>query len=195
MVWNTLHPLEGCMSFKKILVAVNHSPLSSYVFAAAIAQAQFNQGALKLLHCIQMIAEPTVPMPFDPGIQPNFSANDYQTQQILMDEQIEKAQALLERYRQDALAQRVPIEVEYQIGDAGHLVCEAAKEWEADLVVIGRRGRSGLAEALLGSVSNYVIHHAHCSVLVIQDVEPEISGTTVSDLSSVETNPIPSYEG
>jgi nucleotide-binding universal stress UspA family protein len=183
------------MSFQKILVAVNNSPLGPYVFAAAIAQAQFNQAALKLLHCIQMIPEPTVPMPFDPGIQPNLSMNDYQTQQILMEEQIEEAQALLKRYRQDALARGVPIEADYQIGDAGHLLCEAAKEWKADLVVIGRRGRSGLEEALLGSVSNYVVHHAPCSVLVIQDVEPDTTGTTISDLSSVVTNPIPSYEG
>lgn len=183
------------MSFKKILVAVNNSPLGSHVFSAAIAQARFNQAALKLLHCIQMMPEPAVPMAFDPGIQPNLSMNDYQTQQILMQEQVEEAQALVERYRQDALAQGVFIEAEYEVGDAGHLVCEAAQEWEADLVVIGRRGRSGLAEALLGSVSNYVIHHAPCSVLVIQEVEPDTSGTTVSDLSSVETNPIPSYEG
>ncbi len=38
----------------------------------------------------------------------------------------------------------------------------------ADLIVLGRRGRTGLAEALLGSVSNYVLHHAPCSVLVVQ---------------------------
>ncbi|MGC1393382.1 MAG: universal stress protein [Coleofasciculaceae cyanobacterium] len=38
------------------------------------------------------------------------------------------------------------------------------------MVVVGRRGRTGLAEAFLGSVSNYVVHHAPCSVLVIQEV-------------------------
>lgn len=38
---------------------------------------------------------------------------------------------------------------------------------EADLVVVGRRGGSEVKSLLLGSVSNYVVHHAHCPVVVI----------------------------
>jgi nucleotide-binding universal stress UspA family protein len=45
-----------------------------------------------------------------------------------------------------------------------------ARTWNADLIVIGRRGLRGLAEMFLGSVSNHVIHHAHCSVLVVQGI-------------------------
>jgi nucleotide-binding universal stress UspA family protein len=44
-----------------------------------------------------------------------------------------------------------------------------ARSWPADLIVIGRRGRTGLKEALMGSVSNYVVHHAPCTVMVVQD--------------------------
>ncbi|MFM7578374.1 MAG: universal stress protein, partial [Microcystaceae cyanobacterium] len=36
-----------------------------------------------------------------------------------------------------------------------------------DVIVVGHRGRWGLSEILLGSVSNYVFHHAHCPVLVV----------------------------
>ena len=180
------------MSFKKILVAINKSSLSPHVFAAALEQSQLNQGALKLLYCKEKIAEPTVPMPFDPGLKPSLTMSDYQTQRLLIEEQIEEAQALLEHYRQEALNQGVPLEAVAQVGEAGHLVCEAAKEWEADLVVIGRRGRSGLAEAFLGSVSNYVVNHAPCAVLVIQEVESETPEKAVSNLASVETNPAPS---
>jgi len=36
------------------------------------------------------------------------------------------------------------------------------------VIMIGRHGRTGLAEFFLGSVSNYVMHHAPCSVLTIQ---------------------------
>lgn len=38
---------------------------------------------------------------------------------------------------------------------------------EADLVVVGRRGQSDIKSLLLGSSSNYVVHHAHCPVVVI----------------------------
>ena len=183
--WNTLHSLEDFMSFNKILVAINHSPLSAHAFKAALELAQSNQAALKLMHCIatEMIAEPTVPMSYDPGLQPTQAMGDYQTQQLLIEQQIEAAQTLLARYRQQALNEAVIIEADYDVGEAGYLLCQVAKDWQADLIVVGRRGRSGLAEAFLGSVSNYVVHHAPCSVLVIQEVESQTGGEVVSELS------------
>jgi nucleotide-binding universal stress UspA family protein len=44
---------------------------------------------------------------------------------------------------------------------------EIAKEWRADLIVVGSHGR-GFWGRLLGSVSTGVIHHAPCSVLVVR---------------------------
>jgi nucleotide-binding universal stress UspA family protein len=182
------------MSFKKILVAINNSPLSLHVFTAALELAQTNRAAFKLLHCIapEMLSEPGIPMSYDPNLQPSFTVSDYHTQQILMEQQTGAAEALLERYRQEALNQGMPTEADYQVGEAGHLVCEVAKSWEADLIVVGRRGRSGLAEVLLGSVSNYVVHHAPCSVLVIQELEPQTTEQSASEFLSEETQPPPS---
>lgn len=57
------------------------------------------------------------------------------------------------------------------VGPAGSTLCEIATTWQADLIIMGRRGRSGLSELLLGSVSNYVMHHAPCSVLTVQGLE------------------------
>jgi nucleotide-binding universal stress UspA family protein len=46
-------------------------------------------------------------------------------------------------------------------------ICELAVERDAAAVVVGSRGRSGLGEALLGSVSSGVLHHANRPVLVV----------------------------
>ncbi|MBK7100027.1 MAG: universal stress protein [Sphingobacteriales bacterium] len=42
-----------------------------------------------------------------------------------------------------------------------------AKDWEADLIVMGTHGRTGLSYLILGSVSEYVIKHSAVPVMVV----------------------------
>jgi nucleotide-binding universal stress UspA family protein len=51
-------------------------------------------------------------------------------------------------------------------GDPGPAICELADELSAEAIVMGSRGRGGLRRALLGSVSDYVVRHAPCTVIV-----------------------------
>lgn len=52
-------------------------------------------------------------------------------------------------------------------------IVEEAESWGADLIVVGSHGYGFWRRAFLGSVSNAVVHHAPCSVLVVR---PERSG-------------------
>src|SRR5215212_3476726 len=45
---------------------------------------------------------------------------------------------------------------------------EVSKELQADLIVMGSRGLGGVRRALMGSVSDSVVRHAHCPVLVVR---------------------------
>ncbi|MEO0647750.1 MAG: universal stress protein [Cyanobacteria bacterium J06650_10] len=52
-------------------------------------------------------------------------------------------------------------------GHPGLVICQAATENDADLIVVGNRDQTTLISITLGSVSNYVLHHAPCSVTVV----------------------------
>jgi nucleotide-binding universal stress UspA family protein len=54
------------------------------------------------------------------------------------------------------------------IGDPRSAILDTAKEWQADLIVVGSHGRRGLDRFLLGSVSEAVAIHAPCSVRVVR---------------------------
>ncbi len=51
-------------------------------------------------------------------------------------------------------------------GSAGPALCTLAASLPADAIVLGTRGRSGLRRAVLGSVSDHVVRHAPCPVVI-----------------------------
>jgi len=85
---------------------------------------------------------------------------------------IEAAEKFGNRILQDG-EQRIRatgVQVEKKLVE-GHTVQEivrAANDGNFDLIVIGARGLSHIKEMLLGSVTDAIIHHAHCAVLVIK---------------------------
>ena len=54
-------------------------------------------------------------------------------------------------------------------GKVDHEVVSLAEEIGAGLVVLGSRGHSGIRRALMGSVSDSVVRHSHCPVLVVRE--------------------------
>jgi len=62
----------------------------------------------------------------------------------------------------------VPYQSRREIGSPPAEIIRVAEEEGCDLVVLGSRGLSGFQEFLLGSVSDRVVHHAHCPVLIVK---------------------------
>jgi nucleotide-binding universal stress UspA family protein len=57
-------------------------------------------------------------------------------------------------------------EVFLELGSVYQQIVQRAEDWNADLIVVGTHGRSGLKRILLGSVADQVVRAAHCQVLV-----------------------------
>jgi nucleotide-binding universal stress UspA family protein len=78
-----------------------------------------------------------------------------------------QAEALAERGRQIAKELGVKkVVVQAIAGDPGAVLLEAAKDFDAGLIVVGSKGLTSHAHFILGSVASSVSHHAPCDVLV-----------------------------
>lgn len=53
-------------------------------------------------------------------------------------------------------------------GEPGEAIVAAADAENADLIVVGSHGRSGVSRFFIGSVSDFVVRHAHCPVMVVR---------------------------
>lgn len=60
-------------------------------------------------------------------------------------------------------------EAHLRIGKPDEEIVSQAEELGAGLIVIGSRGVGGIRRALMGSVSDSVVRHAHCPVLVVRE--------------------------
>jgi nucleotide-binding universal stress UspA family protein len=77
---------------------------------------------------------------------------------------VEMAMAILLRAGMKAVSDPVP-----PVGEPRGVILDTAKSWQSDMIVLGSHGRRGLDRFLMGSVSETVAVHAHCSVEVIRD--------------------------
>jgi nucleotide-binding universal stress UspA family protein len=160
------------MLFKKILVAVDRSVTSQEVFHRALSLAKQNQASLMLVHVLSGDEENS------PLWIPTHTDSVYWEAGAETD--LDNWRRQWENYEQQGLSQlrqlitevhEAGINGEFRqlTGSAGRNICHLAWSWQADLIVVGNRGRSGLTELFLGSVSNYVLHHAPCSVLMVKN--------------------------
>lgn len=136
-----------------ILVAVDASPIAQHVLDAALAQAQLRGEKLLLLHA--------VPAPLElPPEALLMSAGDMM--------------ALLQRSAEKNLAElasKVPPELlagnVIEMGVPWRVICSAATEHDASLVVIGAHGHRFM-DKILGTTTERVVSHTERSVLIVR---------------------------
>jgi nucleotide-binding universal stress UspA family protein len=150
--------------YRKILVGLDNTDISQHLVNEAIALAKLTGATLKLLHVIEPFELEqlhSIKVTDLLGVDPAKMLNDCRVMQ-------EESERRLNAFSDRAAVAKVNADFMQSVGNPGRTICEVARQWEADLIIVGRRGRSGLTEVILGSVSNYVLHHALCSVLTIQ---------------------------
>jgi nucleotide-binding universal stress UspA family protein len=156
--------------FKKVLVPLDGSEHSLKALEFAVQIAKKFGGKITLIHVYSVIDRPIIvpePTTLTPAGFPVMTSAEISK---VVEAARKAANRILADGEQKAKAEEVEVE---KILIEGHTVQEivrTAKEGTFDLIVIGARGISKIRELLLGSVTDGVIHHASCPVLVIKPV-------------------------
>ncbi|MEH1921403.1 universal stress protein [Nostoc sp.] len=177
--------------FKKILVALDRSEVGQQVFDEALGLAKLTQASLMLLHVLSPEEEgsPYVPMLSNMDYYPGLSSQSFELYQKQWDTFKNLGIQMLQSFSAQANTAGITTEFTQNVGNPGRVVCDLAHSYGADLIVMGRRGRSGLMELFLGSVSNYVLHHAPCSVHIVHlSVTPKIDEVVKETTSAFSVN-------
>jgi nucleotide-binding universal stress UspA family protein len=145
----------------RVMVATDGSDAS--VAAAKVAAALFGEAEYLLVTVVDGFDDPMADAGGieGPGMDEATAETEYR-------ERIVDAQGALAGTARAFGDRAVPQRVVEQSGESrGARLCAFAGEEDVDVLVVGSHGHGALADALLGSISNYAAHHSPCPVLVV----------------------------
>lgn len=147
------------MPIRKILVPYDFSPHSEYALDWAIGLAEKWQARLELIHVIHILP-PVVDIAGDvyADVEQAQLATAHKHLKTVLSTKAEGSSVLLGSH----VRRGVPFQA----------ICDEAGTQQADLIVMGSHGRTGLSHVFIGSVAERVIRHAPCPVLVTKRSEP-----------------------
>ena len=138
---------------KKVLAPVDGSDCSKKALDMAIAIAKESHAKLTILEVIEEFG----PLPGFYDAAPS----DVDRVKWISEQRFEEVHPLIEEENVDW--DRIVTE-----GYPADKICEIAETGNYDLIVLGSKGRSAFSRFLLGSISDRVVHHAHCSVCIVK---------------------------
>jgi nucleotide-binding universal stress UspA family protein len=137
--------------YKSLLVAVDHSEITERVLAAACDLAALSHGEVWVLHLREREVLPRA------GLIASESTDEAQAAVDAAVDELAKAGVTAHGTVRNTI-----------FGHAAREIIEDAKEHDADVIVMGSRGRGDLTGLLLGSTAHKVIHLADRPVLVVR---------------------------
>jgi nucleotide-binding universal stress UspA family protein len=153
----------------RILLASDGSESAAYAAEVAVELSKETHSELHVLYLGEDSTASLVPQAADPAwvVQEDLAPLEEQGQQF---EQVARRTLDAEVQQVRAVGGTVA-QAHLRMGRPAAEIVELAEDLEVGLVVVGSRGLGGIRRALMGSVSDSVVRHAHCLVLVVRKEE------------------------
>lgn len=145
----------------RVLLAIDESAASEAAANEVSRRLWPADTTVRALHVVGKFVPPAQELWHDAGGNLNQAREEIKNRfQMLVEE-------VAERLAEHSLSTETSI----RDGEAGKTIIEEAKQWKADLIVVGSRGHATFKRLLTGSVSHYVVDNASCPVEVVHQTQ------------------------
>jgi nucleotide-binding universal stress UspA family protein len=145
---------------KRIMVAVDFSEVTDEVVSKAITLARALQSQLRILHV-------------DDSAPYSYTPKDDSTTALKPQTAVPPTggKSMLEAIRSRLSKEQLDADYRLMEGPAADIILSAAKEFAADIIVIGAHEHGKFYHFLFGDTTDSLIRHAHCPILVVPHIE------------------------
>jgi nucleotide-binding universal stress UspA family protein len=159
---------------KHVLAVTDFSDAADAALRQANGYARMTGAKLSVLHVVPDFVRAN-------PLFPQGSEEDIHTEVELEKRALDELEA---RVKDVTGRQQADVTLAVRIGTVEVAVVRYAEEHDADVIVVGATGRTGLARLLLGSTAERVVRYAHSTVLVARDAPPSSRVLVSTDLSA-----------
>lgn len=142
----------------KLLLAIDDSPYSEAAVESVTSRPWPSDTTVRVLSAVEPIVPPATELWYDAG----------GSLERARQETVKHYEELTQRIAERLQSANLIVETAVRDGDPRSVIVDEAKDWSADLIVVGSHGRTGIVRLLLGSVAHSVVSHAPCSVEVVR---------------------------
>ena len=146
---------------KKILVPVDFSKTSSIAFDVAFDIAKKDKAEIIALHVVEEITQESY------RITGEWRKADWEDRMYTF-ELLKRSKAQLEKLVKDPKYSAVTVTGELRVGNAYHGITTIVSEQKVDLIIMGTKGQTKLAEMVIGTNTQKVVRLSRCPVLTVQ---------------------------
>jgi nucleotide-binding universal stress UspA family protein len=146
----------------RLLLAVDGSACSEAAVQTVIDRFRPEHTDVKVLHAVEWMKEMPLCFQFAEGPTAGQAITDSRNQSF------DRARQLVERVAAQLEFKGFRTSVSTPDRDPRHAILDCAREWPANMIVVGSHGRHGIDRLLLGSVAESVVRHAPCSVEIVR---------------------------
>lgn len=147
----------------KLLLAVDDSPYSEEAVTEVGERSWPTDTTVRVLHAVEKFVPPAAELWYDAGGNLDRAREEVK----------QRAEEMVERVAERLRGCGLPVETVVRDGDPRKVIVDEAKDWSADLIVVGSHGYTALKRMLLGSVAQAILDHAPCSVEVVHHKQTE----------------------
>jgi len=161
------------MADQVIIIALDYSEQAETAVKWYVERMHRPGNKIVFVHCIEL-----------PEMSLNQARNFHMSPGVLAsmwkDEEV-KTKQLEEKMKTLLVEKGIPGVLRTATGKPGEVICRISEEESATCIITGTRGMGKVRRTILGSVSDYLIHHAHCPVVVCRSGEKKARRPSGSD--------------